>query len=135
MSFLKRNKQITSEIVEHKPEGAFSDSIPGDVQRWRFNLLNFLISQQLPRLSSLYFFSFPKWPLKLNWVFHWQQSGHFEQLTNSEASKKCSFVSNNLKSTLDAPLTLSIYPLMFVASIESPDSTIMTGKNTYCTTF
>ena len=74
-------------MVEHKLEEAFSDSIRGDVQRRRFILLIFLISQQLPRLTSLNFFRFPKCPLKLNCIFCWQQSGGFEQLTNSESWK------------------------------------------------
>ena len=53
MFSLKGNKKNTRKIVEHKLEEAFSDSIRGDVQRRRFILLNFPISQQLPRLTSL----------------------------------------------------------------------------------
>ena len=59
-AFLKRNEKSTGKIVEHKLEEAFSDSIPGEVQRCRFFSLNFPVSQQLPRLTSLYFSSFPK---------------------------------------------------------------------------
>ena len=40
------------------------------------------ISQQLPRLTSLYFFSFLEWALKLACTFRWQLSGAFEQLTS-----------------------------------------------------
>ena len=87
MSFLKRNDKITSKFVEHKVEEAFSHSTPWDVQRWSFILLNFPISQQLPRLTSLYFFSFPKLPLKLNSTFRWKESGDLEQLTISESWK------------------------------------------------
>ena len=87
MSSLKRNEKITRKIVEHKLEEAFSDSIRGDVQRRCFILLNFPISQQVPRPTSVYFFSFPQWPLKLNWTFRWQQSGGVEHLTNSESCK------------------------------------------------
>ena len=46
-----------------------------------------------------------------------------------------SLASNKLKSTLHAIFTLVIYPLIFVAYTECPDSTTLTGKNTYCTTF
>ena len=91
MSSLKRNEKITRKNVEHKLEEAFSDSIRADVQRRRFILLHFPISQQLPGLTSLNFFSFPKWPLKLNCTFCWQQSGGSEQLTNSESWKLFSY--------------------------------------------
>ena len=50
MSSFKRNKNL---LVEHKLEEAISDSIRGDVQRRRFILLNFPISQKLPGLTSL----------------------------------------------------------------------------------
>ena len=56
MSPVKRNKKITREIVEHKLEGAFSDGVQ-DVQLEHFILLSDPISQQVPRLTSLYFFS------------------------------------------------------------------------------
>ena len=46
-----------------------------------------------------------------------------------------SFASNKLQSTLQAVLTLVIYPFIFVSSIECTNSSILTGKNTYCTTF
>ena len=85
MSSLKRNEKIILKIVEHKLEEAFSDSLRGDIQRRRFILLNFPISQQLLRLTSLYFFIFSTWVLKLNCAFCWQHSGGFEQLTISES--------------------------------------------------
>ena len=47
-------------IVEHNLAEAFSDSIQGDVQLGRFILVSVPISQHLPRLTSLYFFSFLK---------------------------------------------------------------------------
>ena len=50
-------KRSLVKIVEHKLEKAFSDSIR-DVQLGRFILLSVPISQQLPRLTSLPFFSF-----------------------------------------------------------------------------
>ena len=53
-------KNLLVRIVEHQLEEAFSDSIRGDVQLGRFILLSVPISQQPPRLTSLYFFSFPK---------------------------------------------------------------------------
>ena len=88
------------------------------------------ISQVLnnfPRLTSLYFFTFPNWPLKLNCTIRWQQSGVFEQLTSSE-SWKFFFATNKLQNTLDAPFTQAIYPLMFAAFIENPDSTTLTER-------
>ena len=52
-------KKFTRKMVEHKLEEAFSDSIRGDVQGRRFVLLIFLISQQLPKLTSLTSLGFP----------------------------------------------------------------------------
>ena len=72
-------KKKLVKIVQHKLDEAFSDSIRGDVQLGRFFLLSFSISEQLPRPTSLYFFTFLKWPLKLHCTFRWQQSGGFEQ--------------------------------------------------------
>ena len=54
--------------VEHKIEEAFSDSIR-NVQLGGFILVSVPISQQLPRLTSLYFFSFLNWPLKHDCTF------------------------------------------------------------------
>ena len=45
------------------------------------------------------------------------------------------FASNKLQSTLQAILTLIIYPWIFVASFECLDSPTVTGKRTFCTTF
>ena len=54
----KRNeKKSLVKIVENKLKEAFSDGIQ-DVQLGRFILLSVPISQQLPRLTSLSFFSF-----------------------------------------------------------------------------
>ena len=72
-------KNLLLKNVQHKLEEAFFDG--RDVQLGRFLLLNVPISQQLPTLTSLYFFSFLNWPLKLDCTFRWQQSGGFEQLT------------------------------------------------------
>ena len=57
MSSAKRNQKSIVKIVEHKLEEAFSDG-RRDVQLGRFFLLSVPISQQLPRLTCLYFFSF-----------------------------------------------------------------------------
>ena len=126
-------KNSLVKIVEHKLEEAFSDGIR-DVQLGRFILLSVPISQQLPTLTSLSFFSFLNWPLKHYCTFSWQDSSGFEQLTTLE-SWKFSLASNKLQNTLHAISSLVIYPLIIVTSIECPDSTTMTGKNTYCTTF
>ena len=71
--------------VEHELEQAFFDGIGGDVQLRNFILLSVPISQQEPRLTSLYFFSFLEWPLKPDCIFCWQLSGAFEQLTSPES--------------------------------------------------
>ena len=63
--------------VEHKLEEAISDSIR-DVQPGRSILLSVPISRQLPRLTSLSFFSFLIWPLKHDCTFHWQYWDVFE---------------------------------------------------------
>ena len=51
-------KNLLVKNVEHKLVEAFSDSIRGDISLGRIILLCVPISQQLPRLASLYFFSF-----------------------------------------------------------------------------
>ena len=60
--FLPSNlaKKLLVKNVEHKKEQAFFDSIKGDVQMGRFFVLSVPISQQLPRLTSLYSFTFLK---------------------------------------------------------------------------
>ena len=77
MSSAKRNEKFSR---EHKLEEAFSDGIR-DVQLGRSILLSVPISQQLPRLIALYFFSFPNWPFKRDCTFCWQHSGGFEEIT------------------------------------------------------
>ena len=54
----KENLLVKNE--KHKLIEAFSDSLRGDVQLGCFFLLSVPFSQQLPRLASLYFFSFLK---------------------------------------------------------------------------
>ena len=73
-------------MVEHKPEEAFSDVLR-DVQLGRFALLSVRISQEIPRLTSLYIFSFLSLPLKNDCTFRWQHSSSFEQLTALESWK------------------------------------------------
>ena len=60
--FLPSNaaKRSLLKNVEHKVEKAFFESIRGDVHLGRFILLSVPISQQLPRLTSLYFLTFLK---------------------------------------------------------------------------
>ena len=77
-------KEWFAKIEEHEHEGNFSVGIRRDVQLGQFFLLSVRISQQLPRLTSLYWDSFLKWPLKLEWTFRWQQSGAFEPRTSPE---------------------------------------------------
>ena len=83
----KATKKLLVKIVEHKLAEVFSDSLRGDVQLGRFFLFSVPISQQLPRLTSLYFFSFLKWPLKLECTFPLQQSSGSEQLITPEGWK------------------------------------------------
>ena len=127
---LNTTKKPLVKIVEHKLEEAFSNGIL-DVQLGRFILLSVPISQQLPRLTSLYSFSLLNWPLKHDCSFRLQRSGGSEPLWKAE---NYSLASNKLQSTLHAIFTLDIYSLIFVASIKCPDSRTMTSKNTYCTT-
>ena len=80
-------KKLLVKNVEHKVENVFFDGMRGDVQLGRFILLSVPTSQQLPRLTSLYFFTFLKWPLELDCIFPWQQSGGSEQLLTPEGWK------------------------------------------------
>ena len=86
MSSIKRNKQLLVKIVEHKLDEAFSDVI-WVVQLGRFILLSVPISQQLPRLTSLYFFSFLNWRLEPDCTIPWQHSGGSEQLFTPQSWK------------------------------------------------
>ena len=79
-------KKSLVRIVEHEPEETVSDNI-WDVHLGRFILLKVPISQQLPRLASLYFFRFLNRPLKLDCTFPWQHSGGSEQLFTPESWK------------------------------------------------
>ena len=60
--FLPSNaaKKLLVKKVEHKVDSNSFDGIRGDVQLGRFILLSVPISQPLPRLTSLYFFTFLK---------------------------------------------------------------------------
>ena len=60
LKFLPSNaaKKLLVKNVEHKREETFFDGIRGDVQLRHSILLSVPISQQFPRLTSLYFFSF-----------------------------------------------------------------------------
>ena len=62
-------KKLLVKNVEHKLEKAFFDGIRGDVQLRHIILLSVSISQQLPRLTFLYFFSFSERPLNLACIF------------------------------------------------------------------
>ena len=79
-------KKSLVKIVEQNLEETFSDVI-WDVHLGRFILLSVPISQQLHRLTSLYFFSFLNRPLKLDCTFPWQHSGGSEQLFTPESWK------------------------------------------------
>ena len=79
-------KKSLVKIVEHKLEETFSD-VTWDVHLGRFILLSVPFSQQLLRLTSLYFFSFLNRPLKLDCTFPWQHSMGSEQLFTPESSK------------------------------------------------
>ena len=86
MSPVKRNEKSLVKNAEHKLEETISDVI-WDVHLGRFILLSVPISQQLSRLTSLYFFSFLNRPLKLDCTFPWQKSGGSEQLFTPESWK------------------------------------------------
>ena len=120
--------------VEHKLAEAISDSIRGDVQLGRFILLSVLISQQLPRLTALYFFSFLKWPLKLDCTFPWQHSGGFEQLFTLERWKLFSWKEQVTKHPPFTFHTSSLH-INLLSFYWVPDSTTLTAKNTSYATF
>ena len=83
----KAAEQLFVKNLELKVEWAFFDGIRGDAQLTHFILLSVPISQQLPNLTSLYFFGFLEWPLKLDCTFCWQLSGVFEQSTSPESRR------------------------------------------------
>ena len=129
-------KKSLVKIVEHKLEEIFSDVI-WDVHLGLFILLSVPISQQLSRLTSLYFFSFLNRPLNLDCTFPWQHSEGSEQLFTPESWKggNYSLASNKLQCTLYTIFTRVICTLIFVASIDCPSSPNLAGKNTYYTIF
>ena len=88
----------------------------------------------LPRLTSIYFFSFLKDRCNLTAFF----VGNSQVRLNKKPLLKTvitSLASNKLQSALHAVFTSVFYPLISVASNKCPDSAILTGKKTYCTTF
>ena len=117
MSSLKRHEKITSKNCGTQTGTLHFTQCP-----------NFSTTSQTYLAFLLQFFN---WPFNITalslttfrWFWTINHSGNY------------SLAGNNLKSTLNANFTLVIYPLIFVASIECPDSTPMTCKNTYCTTF
>ena len=119
--------------VEHKLEETFSDVV-WDVHLGRFFLLNVPISQQLPRLTSLYFFSFLKRPLKLTAPFLDNSQVVLINWSLLKSGNYCS-TSNKLQSILHAISTRVIYTIIFAASFECSDSTTLTDKNRSYTTF
>ena len=62
-------KKLLVKVLDHKQEEAFFDGIRRDVQLGHFTLVSVPISQQLPKLTSLYFFGFLKQSLKLDCTF------------------------------------------------------------------
>ena len=134
MLLLLAAKKLLAKNVEDKLNWVFFDGIRGVVQLRHFVLFSVPISQQFPRPTSLYLFCFLEWPLKLDCTFPWQLTGAFEQLTCSE-SWKLSSCKQKVTNIFRAILTLIIYPFIFIVSIECMDSSVSTGKNTYCTTF
>ena len=93
LNFLPSNaaKKLLVKNVEHKLEWTFFDGIRGDVQLRHLILLSVPISQQFPRLTSLYFFCYLETPLKLDCTFRWQLTGAFEQITSPESRKLSSW--------------------------------------------
>ena len=69
MFSLKRNGIITCENCETQTRRRVFDGIRRDVKLGHFISLSVSISQQFPRLTTLYFFSFFNWPLKFDCIF------------------------------------------------------------------
>ena len=137
---LKRNEKVTRKLCGTQNRRSIFWSIRGDVELGCFILLSAGISKEIPKLTYLYFFSFLKWPLKHNCPFADKSQVILNNypLLNYPIIHYLGIYSLaiiNLQSTLHAPFTLAIYPLIFVASIECADSTTLNGKNTYCTFF
>ena len=126
-------KKSLVKIVEQNLEETFSDVI-WDVHLGRFILLSVPISQQLHRLTSLYFFSFLNRPLKIDCTFPWQHSGVPNNYSLLKAGNS-SLASNKLQCTLYTIFTRVICTLIFVASIDCPSSPTLASKNTYYTIF
>ena len=126
-------KKSLVKIVEHKLEETFSEVI-WDVHLGRFILLSVPISQQLSRLTSLYFFSFLNRPLKLDCTFLDNIQGVLNNYSLLKAGNY-SLASNKLQCTLYTIFTRVICTLIFVASIDCPSSPNLAGKNTYYTIF
>ena len=126
-------KKSLVKIVEHKLEETFSDVI-WDVHLGRFILFSVPISQQLPRLASLYFLSFLNRSLKFDCTFPWQHSGVLNNFSLLKAGNY-SLASNKLQCTLYTIFTQVICTLIFVASIDCPSSPTLVGKNIYYTIF
>ena len=115
--------------VEHKLEETFSDVI-WDVHLGRFILLIVPISQQLPRLTSLYFFSFLNRPLKLDCTF----LDNIQGVLNNYSLLKAGIYSlarNELQCTLYTNFARVICTVTFVVSLDCPSSPTLAGKNTW----
>ena len=132
---LSTRKILLLKIMEHKLQEAILEGIRRDVQLGNFILLSLPIFQQLPRLTSLYFFlilSNDRWNLTAIFV------DNSQMLLNNEPHWKSgnySLPSNKIQSTLLTLFTLVIYPLTFLASNDCPHSATLTCRNTFCTTF
>ena len=89
---------------------------------------------------------FPDLSLFTSLVFsndHWNLPALFvdncQMLLNKEIplleAGKYSLVSNKIQSNIQVVLTLIIYPFSLVVSTKCTNSSIFTGKNTFCTAF
>ena len=133
ISPVKRNEKITRENCGTQTRR----SIFWRYTRCSTGSLHFIQTQflhnlpDLPRFNSLVF-SIEHWimtPLSID---------NIQVLLNNKTLLKDGNYSLAIKksqSTIPAISTLAIYPLIFVASIECSQSTNLTGKNMYCTTF
>ena len=102
LKFLPSNaaKKLLVKKVERKLEQAFSDGLRGDVQLKCFTLLSVPNSQQLHRLTALYFFSFSRMTV--------ETCLHFSLTTN-----RCSWTINFSWKLETIPLQVTSYKAPF----------------------
>ena len=133
MFSLNCNEKKDPETVENKLEGAM-----GTAYEQALKWVTSLCSRSTFRgfTDSLFYTSLVFFKLPLQLTAHFIDNSQL-RLTNNPFwnLEVCLFATNNLQITMQALLTVVIYSVTFVASIEITDSSLLSGNNTFCTTF